>query len=188
MLKKGLRNQYTKLRLSMDPETLDKASLSIANQLLKIPVWDHQYYHLFLQIAEKKEIDTSYILTLLQGRDKDVVIPRMGDQNQLQHILLTDSTKLVKNKWNIPEPVKGLQVPVEDIDVVFIPLLAFDTRGHRVGYGKGFYDIFLAACRPETVKIGLSLFEATPLISDVQKTDIPLDYCVTPEKIYDFTS
>ena len=172
----------------MDTETLDKASLSLTNQLLKIPIWDYTYYHLFLQIAEKKEIDTSYILTLLQGRDKEVVIPRIGKENQLEHLLLTDNTRIVKNKWNIPEPLNGLQVPVEQIEVVFIPLLAFDEKGHRVGYGKGFYDIFLSVCRPDTLKIGLSLFEATPVISDVEETDIPLDYCVTPEKIYDFTS
>ncbi|NNF19677.1 MAG: 5-formyltetrahydrofolate cyclo-ligase [Flavobacteriaceae bacterium] len=188
MLKKGLRNHYTQLRMSMDTEVLDKASLSLANQLLKIPIWDYEYYHLFLQIAEKKEIDTSYILTLLQGRDKEVVIPRMGANNHLEHLLLTDNTRIAKNKWNIPEPLNGLQVPVEQIDVVFIPLLAFDEKGHRVGYGKGFYDIFLSACRPDTLKIGLSLFEAIPVISDIEETDIPLDYCVTPGKIYDFTS
>ena len=167
MLKKGLRNHYTQLRMSMDTETLDKASLSLTNQLLKIPIWDYTYYHLFLQIAEKKEIDTSYILTLLQGRDKEVVIPRIGKENQLEHLLLTDNTRIVKNKWNIPEPLNGLQVPVEQIEVVFIPLLAFDEKGHRVGYGKGFYDIFLSVCRPDTLKIGLYLFEATPVISDV---------------------
>lgn len=72
------------------------------------------------------------------------------------------------------------------IDVVFVPLLAFDKTGHRVGYGKGFYDDFLAKCRPQTIKIGLSFFDAEDHIEDIYQGDIPLDYCITPNKIYKF--
>ena len=67
-----------------------------------------------------------------------------------------------------------------------IPLLAFDKQGNRVGYGKGFYDRFLANCNPETIKIGLSFFEAETKITDVFERDVKLDYCVTPTKIYNF--
>jgi 5-formyltetrahydrofolate cyclo-ligase len=55
-----------------------------------------------------------------------------------------------------------------------------------VGYGKGFYDKFLNECRKDLVKIGLSLFNPVDKISDIQKHDIPMDYCITPEKIYAF--
>jgi 5-formyltetrahydrofolate cyclo-ligase len=104
----------------------------------------------------------------------------------MSHYLLTDSTKIKKNKWNIPEPIDGISITPEQVDVVFIPLLAFDTLGNRVGYGKGFYDKFLATCRPETIKIGLSFFEGTEGIIDVFENDISLDYCVTPKSIYTF--
>ena len=70
--------------------------------------------------------------------------------------------------------------------MVFVPLLAFDEKGNRVGYGKGFYDQFLSKCQPETIKIGLSFFESETLISDTLSTDIQLDYCVTPTKVYNF--
>ena len=69
---------------------------------------------------------------------------------------------------------------------MFIPLLAFDQTGHRVGYGKGFYDLFLKNCKPETLKIGLSFFSAENEISDVFESDVKLDYCVTPKMIYRF--
>jgi 5-formyltetrahydrofolate cyclo-ligase len=55
--------------------------------------------------------------------------------------------------------------------VVFVPLLAFDKKGNRVGYGKGFYDAFLSKCKPETIKIGLSFFEAEETIDDVFEND-----------------
>jgi 5-formyltetrahydrofolate cyclo-ligase len=104
----------------------------------------------------------------------------------MTHYLLTDNTKIKKNEYNIPEPVYGLEVPVTKIDVVFVPLLAFDLKGNRVGYGKGFYDKFLSECKPETIKIGLSFFEAEELIDDISENDIQLDSCVTPNKIYFF--
>lgn len=104
----------------------------------------------------------------------------------MTHFLLTDNTKIKKNEYNIPEPVNGLPVPVENIEVVFVPLLAFDVFGNRIGYGKGFYDKFLANCKPETVKIGLSFFESVNQIDDIFESDIKLDYCVTPQKIYTF--
>ena len=90
------------------------------------------------------------------------------------------------NSWNIPEPENGIAISTEQIEVVFIPLLAFDLRGNRVGYGKGFYDDFLNNCSKDTLKIGLSFFEAEANIADVEPHDIPLDYCVTPTKIYTF--
>jgi 5-formyltetrahydrofolate cyclo-ligase len=55
-----------------------------------------------------------------------------------------------------------------------------------VGYGKGCYDRFLALCRPDIIKIGFSYFEPINEISDTDKFDIPLNYCITPERIYEF--
>ncbi len=104
----------------------------------------------------------------------------------MTHFLLTDNTKIKKNEYNIPEPIDGIEVPTSKIEVVFVPLLAFDKAGHRAGYGKGFYDKFLSECKPETIKIGLSFFEAEAVIDDVFENDVKLDYCVTPNGIYQF--
>ena len=104
----------------------------------------------------------------------------------MTHFLLTDNTKIKKNRYNIPEPIDGIEVPNTKLNVVFIPLLSFDQNGNRVGYGKGFYDRMLKKCSADTIKIGLSFFEASELISDISDDDITLDYCVTPEKVYQF--
>ncbi len=188
MFKKDLRLNFIALREKMAEEAILNASLSIANQLLKMQIWDADYYHIFLSIPEKKEIDTSFILSILQGKDKHVVLPKVYQKQILKHYLLTDSTKLQESPWGIPEPVDGIEIDASKIDIVFIPLLAFDAKGFRVGYGKGFYDRFLSECRTNVIKIGLSLFGATANISDVTEHDLRLDYCVTPEKIYSFKS
>ncbi|WP_373516732.1 5-formyltetrahydrofolate cyclo-ligase [Pricia sp.] len=187
MRKQDLRSEYRNLRKLVSESSLLVSSLAIANASLLLPIWDFGYFHIFLPISQQKEIDTHFILSILQGRDKNVVLPKVTGNDSLKHFLLTDATKFQTNRWNIPEPVDGIEITTDKIDVVFVPLLAFDKKGNRVGYGKGFYDIFLRECRKDVKKIGVSLFEAEDIIEDIDANDIPLDYCVTPQKTYSFS-
>jgi len=188
MYKKELRVKYKAMRQSLTENDIAGKSLAIANHLISLPVWDKDYFHVFLPISENKEINTECILHLLAGKDKEVVVSKSDfTTGKMTHFLLTDNTKIKKNAYSIPEPVDGIEVPVSKIDVVFVPLLAFDKAGHRVGYGKGFYDRFLSECDEKTIKIGLSFFEAVDEITGVFPTDIQLDYCITPENVYRFS-
>jgi 5-formyltetrahydrofolate cyclo-ligase len=194
MDKKVLRSKYKVLRQSLTQEEIEAKSLAIANQLLRMDavpslklVWNKLYYHLFLTIEEQKEINTEYILQILAGKDKEIVISKCDFATLgMTHFLLTDNTKIKKNSYNVPEPVDGLEVPDAKIDVVFVPLLAYDKQGNRVGYGKGFYDNFLSKCKPKTIKIGLSFFPPEEKIEDVSANDVKLDFCVTPDRIISF--
>jgi len=187
MLKKELRAKYKVLRKQLSENDLEEMSLAIANKVLTLPIWEKTYFHIFLPITEHKEVNTEFILHLLSGKDKEIVISKSDfETRNMTHFLLTDNTKIKKNEYNIPEPIDGLEVPADKIDVVFVPLLAFDKTGHRAGYGKGFYDKFLSECKPETIKIGLSYFEAEEKIEDVFENDVKLDYCVTPNRVYEF--
>ncbi len=187
MKKHELRVTYKNLRKKISEEEVDDLSLQIANQLLKLPIWQHHYYHIFLPIEKQKEVNTTYILHALQGKDKHVIISKSNfENNTLVHFLLTDQTILKENQWGIPEPVDGIEIPSEKIDIVFVPLLAYDSLGYRVGYGKGFYDRFLAEAKPKAI-VGLSFFEPEiQPIEDLHVHDIALDYCVTPTKLYTF--
>jgi 5-formyltetrahydrofolate cyclo-ligase len=187
MNKKELRIQYKALRNQLSEEDLEEMSLAIANKVLTLPIWEKNYFHIFLPITEHKEVNTEFILHSLSGKDKEIIISKSDfETREMTHFLLTDNTKIKKNEYNIPEPIDGLEVPTKKIDVVFVPLLAFDKTGHRAGYGKGFYDKFLKECKPETIKIGLSFFEAEEKIEDVFENDVKLDYCVTPNEVYQF--
>ena len=163
MFKKELRKKYKELRNELTSEKVEELSLAIANQLLSLDIWDKTYYHLFLTIAEQKEIDTEFLLHILAGKDKEIVVSKSDFATLgMTHYLLTDNTKFQKNAYNIPEPVDGLEVPVIKMDVVFVPLLAFDVKGNRVGYGKGFYDRFLRRLLLKKItpcRIGLSFFQ-----------------------------
>ena len=189
MTKAELRKLYKSKRQAFTSKSIDELSLQIANQLLPLPIWSKSFYHIFLSIEEQKEVNTDFILNILSGKDKNIVISKSNFETlEMTHYLLTDSTVIKKNRFHIPEPQEGLEISSEKIDVVFVPLLAFDKQGHRVGYGKGFYDSFLKTCRMDTLKIGLSFFEAEDSISDILKNDVKLDYYVTPKAIYRFSS
>ncbi|MET1258730.1 5-formyltetrahydrofolate cyclo-ligase [Flagellimonas sp. DF-77] len=186
MHKSELRTIYKAKRLQVSAASIADFSIQIANQALQIPIWDLSFYHLFLSISKNKEVDTAPLLSVLQGKDKHVVVSKTLAHGELGHFLLTDQTRLVLNRLQIPEPENGIAVEESQIDVVFVPLLAFDKRGNRVGYGQGYYDRFLAQCRGDVVKIGLSFFEAEEVISGLNEDDVALDYCITPKKVYSF--
>ena len=187
MTKTELRSQYKALRKNLSETEIEEMSLAIANGVLALDIWDKTYFHVFLPIEEQKEVNTEFLLHLLSGKDKEIVISKSDfSTRKMTHFLLTDNTKIKKNEYNIPEPVDGIEVPSSKIQVVFVPLLAFDTLGNRVGYGKGFYDQFLSECQTETIKIGLSFFEAENSITDIFEKDVRLDFCITPKKCYRF--
>jgi len=189
MNKKALRDHYKKLRSTLNDTEIDEFSIAIANRLLQLPIWDFTYYHLFLTIEKQREIDTEFILNILSGKDKNVIISKSDFKNRsMRHFLLTDNTKIKPNSYGIPEPLDGIEVAISKIDIVFVPLLAFDKKGNRVGYGKGFYDRFLNQCSEKALKIGLSFFDAEEETIHVSEFDQPLDYCVTPNKTYSFTT
>jgi 5-formyltetrahydrofolate cyclo-ligase len=187
MNKKELRAKYKALRQELSLDEIEDKSLAIANRMLQLDIWEKTYFHLYLTIEEQKEIETEYILQILAGYDKEIVVSKSNfDTLEMTNYLLTDNTKFQKNEYNIFEPVDGIEVPNAKIDVVFVPLLAFDKKGNRVGYGKGFYDKFLSRCNEEVIKVGLSFFEAEEGIDGIFENDIRLDYCVTPTTNYVF--
>lgn len=86
MVKSELRKKYKELRNSLTDNYIEEQSLAIANRLLSLPIWEKSYYHIFLSISSKKEINTSYILHILQGKDKNIIISKSNFQDlSLQH-------------------------------------------------------------------------------------------------------
>src|SRR5690606_29706561 len=105
-------------------------------------------------------VNTDYLLHILQGKDKSIVASKADfEKGEMAHFLLQENTVLKASEYGIPEPISGIELSPELLDVVFVPLLAYDKIGHRVGYGKGFYDRFLAKCNKNAVFVGLSFFE-----------------------------
>ena len=185
MLKGELRKVYKLKRSSLTNTEI--LSLEIANKTLEIDIWNLQNYHVFFPIEKHKEVDSKLIIQIAQGKDKNVILPKLNlESKTIDSFLLTDSTPLKTNHLGITEPFNGIQINNNQIDLVFVPLLAFDNFGHRVGYGGGYYDKFLSKC-PCAIKVGLSYFDPINKIEDINSKDIKLDYCITPNKVYKFS-
>ncbi|MGA0556059.1 5-formyltetrahydrofolate cyclo-ligase [Larkinella sp. VNQ87] len=145
----------------------------------------------FLPIERQNEVDTWLIVRQLWRSAPQTLVAAPVTEpvtGTLTHYQLTPSTLLTQNRYGIPEPcpTSSFLIHHSSFDLVLVPLLAFDQHGNRVGYGGGFYDRFLAQCRPDCLKIGLSLFEPVKRIADVYVGDIPLDGCITPDRIWRF--
>jgi 5-formyltetrahydrofolate cyclo-ligase len=189
MTKKELRNTYKQKRTLLGEAETEKMQDLIMIRFQQLPLPFLQYLHTYLPMDIQKEVDTWPVVEFLKFSNPglSVVVPKTDPEgNSMTHYLYDEHTVLVKNRYRIIEPAGGKQVSSSDIDLVLVPLLAFDEQGNRVGYGKGFYDRFLAQCRKDVIKVGLSFFEAEPLIEDTGEFDIPLTYCVTPQKVYEF--
>ena len=189
MTKKNIRKLFLDKRAS-----ISERDQAIAQDLLLIRFQDMTFenlsmVHTYLPIVQKKEPDPGPLLRFLEFRFPGIQfsIPRTDLINgTMTHWKFDEHTIIQEDLNGIPEPQNGNMIDIREIDLVIVPLLAFDNRGFRVGYGKGFYDRFLPECRKDAIRLGLSFFDAVDHIDDIQEYDIPLHYCVTPDRIHEF--
>ena len=187
--KKEIRKQYTLKRKQIHPDQLEQLSLEITNQFSLMNLEKVHYLHIFYPIIGKQEINSLHIVNLIREEHPNItlVLPKSNLRDfSLQHVIWRAETPLAMNSWGITEPHSEEYVEAEKIDMILIPLLAYDVKGNRLGYGKGFYDRFLSECRPEAAKVGLSYFPPEENILPHDAFDIPLDSCVTPTKTWAF--
>ena len=193
MTKKELRKLFKERRVALSPSETAAQSQAIARLFFAtFPVADFQAIHCYLPIRRQNEIDTFPIIDTLQQAfpRTSIVVPRsLPKTGEMEHYRWSSSIELLKNQWGIlePNPDTSPLFPVSKIDLVIIPLLAFDHQGNRVGYGKGFYDRFLAHCRSNVLKVGVSFFDPVETITDAEAFDVRLDYCITPTNVWRFS-
>ena len=143
--------------------------------------------HTYLPLRKNKEPDTWLLIDWIGIKFPEVKIslPRINyETKEIESVYFDDRFQLEVNRWGLEEPLTGILTSPHDIDIIIVPLLAFDLQGNRVGYGKGYYDKFLATCRADCKRVGLSFFEPVEDISGMEDHDIPLNYCITPKKFY----
>jgi 5-formyltetrahydrofolate cyclo-ligase len=190
MTKSELRKIYLAKQKSLsDAERNEKSRRLAAVFYENFNLENIRFLHVFIGIEKNREVETSFVYKRL-WRDLlqiTAVAARIDFQTMaLENRRFTAETKLVRNRWEIDEPADGELIETDEIDAVLVPLLCFDERGYRVGYGKGFYDKFLSQCRIDCLKIGLSYFAPINEIADIGVFDVKLDFCVTPDEAIKF--
>lgn len=187
MKKKELRKLYLEKRNSLSEEERERFSIQIFQQFItNFNLSDVKKIHIFLPIKKRNEVNTWYFIRYFWEKRVQVFVPKI-ENDRMANYRLTPETVLEENDWGILEPVSQKIEEKLELDLVIIPLLYSDNQGNRVGYGKGFYDVFFSESS-QTKKIGVNFFTPNQDVQDVDLYDIPLDYLVTPSEMLPFSS
>ncbi len=172
MNKKELRQQIAAKKRSMSPEEIEKKSAKLAQLLYQTQAYK-QAKTIYGYMPYNQEVRTIPILEQAMKDGKRVAVPKVyGDE--MRFLYVQDLTAMEKSDFGIPEPVADGPVADDTTALVIMPGLAFDPRGHRVGYGGGFYDKFL---EEETEHPTVALCYEFQMFSslDTEEHDIPVD-------------
>lgn len=189
MLKSEARILYREKRQALSAKERMKLDDLLLIQLQGVQLPFITFLLSYWPIEKNHEPNTHLFTDYLEFQNPELIIcyPKSNFIEKSMEALQTDDdTRFRKNEYSLYEPEDGVKVNPPGLDMVFVPLLAFDKRGFRTGYGKGFYDRYLAQCRRECLKIGFSYFEPVDEIEDASLFDVPLNLCVTPTTVYVF--
>lgn len=190
MTKGQLRDIYKHKRLSIDSRQKLKLDDLMVIQFQKLRFnEDTQVLLTYWPLVRLAEPNTHLFNGYLRHVIPHVLIcyPVVDvSKNGMKAVAINEDAVYRSNAFGIHEPVTGDIVDALSVDIVFVPMLVCDMKGNRVGFGKGYYDKYLAACRKDVCKIAFSYFEPVDVVEDATSFDVPLTYCVTPECIYEF--
>lgn len=186
MKKQELRQIYKKKRNHLSKEDIKELSYKIfKNFIASFSLNGSEKIHIFLSINDLKEVDTSVFMKYFFQKNIKVFVPKIINQ-ELISVEMNENSELIKNAYKIPEPKSSQNSEERDFNYIIAPLLYCDFQGNRVGYGKGFYDRFFSKISNTSIKIGVNFFNPEEIIDDICKTDIALDYLITPTEILSF--
>ena len=189
MTKKELRRLYLNKRKTLTPQEITGYEILMLENFKTLNLFNIENCLSFFPIKNKNEPNTFLFLDNILKLNPSCKIYYPFIDNSVHEIFAcekTIETVFKKSSWEIFEPYPQIIVENMQLDMVFVPLVIFDKYGYRIGYGKGYYDKFLAKHIHIKYKIGLSYFEPIEKIDNIENFDIPLTHCITPFKIYEF--
>lgn len=189
MNKASLRKLYLEKRKTLTRSELVELSESVFNRFTTLSFPSCKLLLSYSPIPHHQEFDVKLCEDHLRERHDHLVVgyPRLLQEDYQMEAIEPGTEELTsKNRYGIIEPANGRIIAPHEIDLVFVPLVAFDANGFRVGYGKGYYDRFLKKCRKDCLTIGFSFFEVSPSADDIDQFDVPLRFCISPLRVYEF--
>lgn len=187
MDKTTARKHFREKRLGLTAQEKDKFEDLILIQFQAFNPVIPDNIMTFSPLTEKKEYDPYLVMEYCRFKNPAVQFYYpLTRGEEMFACAVTDDQAFLKNNWGISEPVDAPAVSPAIPEMIFVPLLAVDKKGNRVGFGKGYYDRFLASCRKDVLSIGFSFFEPLNEIGGMNEYDIPLKACITPDAVFTF--
>lgn len=181
--KAELRRLIRARRQGIDPVARHNAAHSLPNIIKQLPAWTDAR-RIALYLAADGEIDTTALAQAARKHDKELYLPVITPDNSLTFALWSSTDSLVRNRFDIPEPpASATRCPAAELDIIFMPLVAFDVRGGRLGMGGGFYDRTLSGiCGPLLVGLAHTCQQVPAVPRD--GWDISLDFIANESTLH----
>lgn len=186
-----LKNQLRKTAHANrnEQENKDELSRRIVGAFMSLPEYATASTVMFY-VDVRSEVRTRHDLAAALDSDKTIIVPWCNEEGELELFRLDNMDELEIGMYRILEPQEDLrrlpekQVNVEELDLIMVPGVGFDSRGARMGHGKGYYDKLLEHARPDTPLVALAfecqMFEEIPVAGH----DVFMDKVITEERVY----
>ena len=189
MQKNELRNILKSERNNLSKTEIENISQAVIKHLLRGFKWQGTLVNIFLPIQKNKELNLYPLIEKIALLKGTVTLNRTNfTTKEMTPIHYQSDLQIKKNEYGIPEPVNGVEIEINEIDVVIVPMLGFNANGHRLGYGGGFYDRFLSQTKAACIKIGVCHTAEPITIQNIENTDISLDFLISPNGIRQFSN
>ena len=188
MERERVRTETLHHRDGLTAEVRTKLSRRIANSVASW-IKSKGFDAVMLYLSMRSEVETDGLLDILLHQEKVVCAP-VVDTHQLEltpHRIQNPKTELVRHRYGMLEPGATSPIfPTDQLQLIIVPGIAFDSNGYRLGYGKGFYDKFLAKC-PHAVSVGLAY--QIQVVEDTcpQAWDVPVQHIFTENNRIDIS-
>ncbi|MFO7612381.1 MAG: 5-formyltetrahydrofolate cyclo-ligase [Clostridia bacterium] len=181
-MKNAIRNRILEKRMLLSPGYMSGAGMKAMEIFLSGDFKEFSEFMVYNSI--RNELPVDYIRDYLFAQGKNVSVPVIVSDELMMPSRIFEGCAEQEGRYCIPEPAIKNYVSPEDLEIIFIPGVAFNLHGCRVGYGKGYYDRFLTGLK--AVRIGVC-YEFQILGEDIGTGghDVPMDYIMTEEKIYE---
>lgn len=181
--KNSVREYFLTKRGELNTDQLIKNSNRIYARLENTTIFQQaKSVHTYVSIEKNNEVLTQRMIKHSMAEGKKIIVPKMFQEGELEHIRINSLNELKANSWGVPEPVHKKTYPISDIDLVIVPMVAGDRLKNRIGYGKGYYDRFLSNVDVE--KIGLLFHcQLSEYQLPVESFDIKLDVLITENEV-----
>ena len=186
--KSALRRELRRKRNAIPSENARHAALMAACHLAG-SAWLRHAHHIAVYLDCGSELGTAALIDALLQEGKQIYVPRIGARQRMRFVRLTADTPLRMNRFGITEPAgRQRQRGARQMDVIVLPLLGFDSSGHRLGTGGGYYDRALASPRPfrKPLLVGYGYAVQKVAVIPSEAWDVRLDAAATETGIYKF--
>jgi 5-formyltetrahydrofolate cyclo-ligase len=181
-IRRSIRAEKLRERERISPEERLELSISVSQRLLDL-VKNEGWTTVHSYLSFRSEVDTYSLIGQLLAREVRVVVPWVEENGALSHHELTSLEDLSEGPLGVPHPPRNEFRLLDQVEAVLLPLAAFDRSGNRLGYGKGYYDRFLAQLSSGVKRIGLAFAIQEADVIPAMPHDQPLHMIVTEREV-----